>query len=556
MTREEIVEKLNGVGIYNIDALMARVYYYRSHLDAFISQYWKIRLADTQQVIARAFGLCEIMDIVQSRGYGKTWQMALCSLAMGTLYPGSSIVIASRTGRQARLVLDKIISIFARMPDIMREIESLPSNKATEGICVLKNGSTIMSTTQSKARGLRAKIIVVDEAPEVPEDKKSAILRPIRNETRMVCIQNHLKDYPSKMVSITSACNKSNPFYHGWLSTLTDMGRGDLSKFACALDYQSAQRVGITDATYFEEERRTLPSSIFASEYGSYFIGEESNSVFPYALTEPCRKLYTVETHAPKGSNSRYIMSLDIATSSEKNSDNAVQSVIRLFEREDGSFRKEQKFMKSYNGKKLSFLAEEVRKTYAHFPGTEVIVFDQRGLGDSLPEFFQTPWIDEETGVEYPPLGLDDGKTYIPGALNILHAVKANASLNEDMANATIQAMQQEAFLLPVSSRSIDGSEIVMLDEDGVELSRKTLTMEEKAIFLETDALQIEMGNIIRKTNPSGSSSFEPAKATQHKDRYSSVSMALGYIRQIERDNMSKKRQGGGERCQGIVSSL
>lgn len=40
--------------------------------------------------------------------------------------------------------------------------------------------------------------------------------------------------------------------------------------------------------------------------------------------------------------------------------------------------------------------------------------------------------------MEYPPLGLDDGKTYIPGALNILHAVKANASLNEDMANATI----------------------------------------------------------------------------------------------------------------------
>lgn len=73
MTREEIVEKLNGVGIFNIDALMARIYYYRSHLDVFISQYWKIRLADTQQVLARAFGFCEIMDIVQSRGYGKTW---------------------------------------------------------------------------------------------------------------------------------------------------------------------------------------------------------------------------------------------------------------------------------------------------------------------------------------------------------------------------------------------------------------------------------------------------------------------------------------------------
>lgn len=95
---------------------------------------------------------------------------------------------------------------------------------------------------------------------------------------------------------------------------------------------------------------------------------------------------------------------------------------------------------------------------------------------------------------------------------------------------------------MPVSSRAIDGAEIVIQDADGVEISRKTLTMEEKAIFLEADALQIEMGNIVRKTNPSGSSSFEPAKTTQHKDRYSSVSMALGYIRQIERDNMAKKR--------------
>ena len=59
-------------------------------------------------------------------------------------------------------------------------------------------------------------------------------------------------------------------------------------------------------------------------------------------------------------------------------------------------------------------------------------------------------------------------------------------------------------------------------DEDGEEESvkQKKLTLQEKAIFLEGDALQIEMGNIIMKTGTGGTILYDVARANQHKDRY------------------------------------
>lgn len=281
--------------------------------------------------------------------------MALCSIAIGVLYPGSTVVIASRTGDQARLVLEKIHDVFARIPDIAREIDTIPSVKSDKSVCLLKNGSKLMSATLPRARGLRAKILIIDEAPEVPADKKEAILRPIRNEKRLVCGQNNLRDFPSKMVSITSACQKGNPFFKEWLETLRRMGRGDPGQFACALDYRSAARVGITEMEYFTEEKKNMPTAKFLMEYGSVFVGAEENSVFPYDLTEPCRSLRDIETAMPKGSTAQYVMSLDIATSSRATSDNAVLCVVKLIEKEDGTYIKELKCIRSYNGKRISY---------------------------------------------------------------------------------------------------------------------------------------------------------------------------------------------------------
>ena len=99
---------------------------------------------------------------------------------MGVLYPGSLIAVVSGTAEQATLIVKKIQDYFIRNPEIMREIQA-DSHRAVQlsrnkGICTLKNGSKIESFSVGTMRGNRAKIVVIDESPEVKADDLDAIL--------------------------------------------------------------------------------------------------------------------------------------------------------------------------------------------------------------------------------------------------------------------------------------------------------------------------------------------------------------------------------------------
>lgn len=77
-------------------------------------------------------------------------------------------------------------------------------------------------------------------------------------------------------------------------------------------------------------------------------------------------------------------------------------------------------------------LAEEIRKLFhVRFPNSEKIVYDARGLGDSLDKFFDKEWVDPVTGKEYPPLVTDDTPNRSSTALPVLHPFRAVNSLNQ-----------------------------------------------------------------------------------------------------------------------------
>ena len=504
------------------------------------------------------FGNCDTIYFVQSRGFGKTWLTAVCCLAMAVLYPGSLIAVVSGTAEQATLVLKKIDNYFRKFPDIMREIDAaghapvqLSRNK---GVCRLKNGSIIESYSLGTFRGNRAKIVVIDEAPEVKKDDLEAIIKPVRNTTREICIQQGFKDYPSKLVSITSACLKSNYFYEAFVDAIKQRGKGAKRYFACALDYRAAARVGITDMEFFDEERKSMPESKFLMEYGSIFIGAEAGSVFPYELTEKCRTLREVETAMPTKSTSNYVMSVDLATSSAKHADNAVICLVKLVELDSGTFLKKLVFLQSYHGKRLDSLATEVRKLLVRFPNVIKVVVDCRGIGDAFPVFLKQPWIDPETNKEYPPLVPDNEHTLIHNALPLLRPVIANITVNSQMVSATTIALEQQSLEIPVNSRYILENHVVS-DDDADEGKRK-LTKQEKAIFVEADALQIEMGNIVGKETGAGSIVYDVAKSTQHKDRYSALGMAMRYIAELEEERKKKMYQSQNDMAIGLVTTF
>lgn len=547
----------------NYEAWAKQIWYWRTHLDRFIEEYFKIRLLPFQRVDARIIGNFQNINLVKSRGAGKTWLVALCCLALGVLYPGSLIAVISSTAEQAVLVVKKIDEKFINNSEILREIDSTRHNhpvqiNAHKGICTLKNGSKIESYSMGTFRGTRAKILICDEAPEIKKHDLDAIAKPVTNETRDICIQRAvfgMHDFDSKIISITSACLKNNYFYTSFVTTLRRMAEHDPGYFAWAMCYKEAVRSGLTKQTYFDNQRKDMTAEKFAMEFESKFLGAAEGAVFQFDLTDKCRTLRDVEVAQPARSTTEYVQSLDIATSSASNADNAVLTTIKLVELENGGYLKQVVRIQSYHGKRLDSLATEVRKNLVRFPNTVKVIVDVRGLGDAFPQFMNKPWIDPETGREYPPLVSDDEPTLIDGAVPLIRRFLANNTLNQQMVGETTVALEQESVQFPVNSRYIIDGRISDWEDDGEKGGRK-LTKEEYAIFLEADALQIEMGNIVGRQGANGNVLYDSAKSTMHKDRVSSLMMGIHYIAGLEEARKRKLLRGKTKISWGIVGSI
>ena len=541
--------------ITNWDLLEEQIIFYRTHLDIFIEDaFAPIKLTRDQHVIARQIGNCVDIKATCSRGFGKTWLAALCGFALCVLYPGTPVVVVSATAKQATLALGKLKLLASQNENIAREIQasnakSLVQVSKDSASCTLKNGSTLNSTSLESGRGIRGKIIISDEALDIDVEEFEAVASPIRNTTREIAFNYGFKDYQSKTITITSACEKSNGYYENFLADVRKMAQGDRTVFACALDYRAAAANGITDMEFFLREKERMPDLIFQMEYGSKFIGANSNSAFPFNLTTPCRTLEQIEMEQPKNSKSRYVICVDIATSQAKGSDNTVLSVEKFTEKTDGSFARKLVHIRSYNGKPLDFLAEEVRKYYhLRFPNTEKIIYDARGLGDSFDRFFDKEWIDPYSGKEYPPLVVDDMPLTNPDAQQILHPFRAVNQLNQRIYTNLRVALEKRTIELPMSERTMRAKQQEIEDPD------KRLSFEEMAVFLEADALQYEMGNIVEKTSASGNKTYDVPRANQHKDRYSSLAMANDYISELEKESIRTHKRG--PVCIGVVGSF
>ena len=541
--------------ITNFDLAEEQIIFYRDHLDIAIEDLFPpIRLTRDQHVIARAFGHGDDMKIVQSRGSGKTWLIALCVFTMCVLYPGTVAGICSGTAMQATIVLQKLKMLADQNINIANEISasnarSLVQLSKDKGKCTLKNGSYIESFSIDSMRGIRLKIAVIDESPEVDQASQDAIVAPTKNFRRDISFTYDFPDYPSKTVNITSACEKTNSFFDDFVRVCREMAKGTPGAFACALDYNAAAANGITDMDFFMKEKERMPSSVFDMEYGSKFIGANSNSALPFDLTAACRTLDKIEMEQPKNSKSNYVICLDIATSAAKGSDNSVLSVVKYTECNDGTYARKLVNMRSYNGKPLDYLAEEVRFYYhVRFPNTVKIVYDARGLGDSFDRFFDQEWIDPSSGREFPPLVVDDEPMSNPNAKQALHPFRAVNTLNQRIYTNLRVAFEKKKLDLPIQERTMRARQQAIEDE------KNRLTKEEMAVFLETDALQFEMGNIVEKTSASGNKTYDVPHAGQHKDRYSSLAMANDYISELEKENVKRFRRGAP--CIGVTSKF
>lgn len=538
----------------NWDLLEEQIIYFRTHMDMFIENaFAPVQLSPVQHVIARGIGNATTSAVIAPRGYGKTWLTAFIAVSLGVLYPGTRVLVVAPTADQATRVAEKIRDLTNENSNFRNELK--PSNAKTyvsiskdSSSCTLRNGSVIESVAIASARSRRAKLVIVDEARDVDMDVLRSVVLPTRNETRYNARTFHFQDFESKLIYISSACPKSFEFYKEFERIVQRRAHGDKRYFAVALHYRTPIVEGLTSEAYYEEEKRNNPEATFQMEYESKFLGAAEDSAFPFDLVQSCRTLDNIEMEQPKGSKSRYIISLDIATSKAKGSDNSILMVHKFTEKKDGSFLRKIVHIRSYNGVPLDFLTEEVRNYYhIKFPNTEKIVYDARGIGDSFDRFFDREWVDPVSGREYPPLVVDDEPLTNPDAVQALHPFRAVNTLNQRIYSNLRVALEKNRIEIPASSAIVKEKQYQM-DES------KRMSREEFANYREADALQIEMGNIVAKPGVNGNFLYDVPKATMHKDRYSSLAMGNDYISELEKENM--KRRGRGPVCVGVTGGF
>lgn len=547
----------------DIELLAKQIDYWRSHLDVFIIKYLGIKLKSTQRPIARAIGNGDEISIVKSRGYGKTWLLAVCACALAILYPGSPIRVISQSLNQAALILGKIeTELLPYYPALRNEVKYANKNQALSKssgrvTCAFTNGSFITTNSLKTITGERTKFLIVDEAPKINDDMYKKNARPTLNYRRPVCHKAKVffEDYSSKVVKITSASYKNTQFYKDFLTTLKGMANGNKGMYAFALNWESALRVGIGTEEWYKKERELMPLFLYQMEYGSIFMGETEGSYFPYDITEPCRNLITVELSQPKNSNSKYVISLDIALSSAKDADNAILEVGKIIENADGSYKRRLVNIRSFKGETMTSLAQETRKMYAKFPNTIKIIFDRGGLGRSYWEHLNSPWINPMTGVEHPPLVMDDdyeSLATIPNAVPILKGFIADNASNNQMAQSLRLSLEKRKIELPIGYRDLknvsfnsdDDIQYTKYDVEFINSMKSKYGIEFEAIFLEADALQIELGNVKRVTTGANNIVYQVSKGKgEHKDRYTSLGMMNLYIDEIEAENVRFKRK-------------
>lgn len=515
--------------------------YYRYYIDEFACDILGLRLFPFQRLILRAMARYQNSMLIACRGLGKSYIVAVFYICVAILYPNIKLGIASGNSQQARnVIIQKIKGELSKNEAIAREIK-FPI-KTGDGDCVVefKNGSEIRAITLAQDRGgdsarsWRFSYILIDEARLVKDEIIEEILIPMTKTKRQNAIRWNQSE-KGKVIFISSAYLKTSSLYKRFKFHYEEMLKGNKDYMAICFPYQVGVQAGLFDQDDIEKEleKPQMTKDKFAYEFEGRFVGSSGESYYPYELTNPCRVLERCEFQQPKKSNSIYVITHDVAVSTEKNSDNACTHVIKLKLKPNGTYTKQVVFTKTVNGLSLNKQRDFLRELiHIKFPNTVKLLIDAQGAGAGLPSMFYESWeyTDPKTGVvtEYPPIISDDEKSVdiLDNAIPLIRGVHGmNNFVN--------------LYYPYMKGCFEDGSLELLMQSAEVDNLYKSnmMSFDEYYQHVEHDILQSELSNIKQDFTNNEKMTYTRIVSGKKRDRATSLMYGLSYVCELETDN-------------------
>jgi hypothetical protein len=421
--------------------------------------------------------------IVASRASGKTWIIALWAITLAVLYPGTKVVVASKTIKQAGLVIEKIEDFVNDYPNIAREISKTTTNPNSYE-CEFHCGSSIVCVPSSEnARGRRSQFLIAEESRLIPREILEQVLKPML-ATRIppYRLKKEYRDDPDLkeegIISyITSAWYKSEYWYTYVRSCIKRMVQGDETANFLACDYLATTYHGIKTEAMIKNEMADNDALTVQMEYLNIPSGTSGKSFyklnhFPRVLH---KAFYPQRSETYNAKKNPYeikklegelrFVSVDVATRSGKANDLTIINATRAIPMIGKGYERQLLYIESFKGINTLTQAKRIKEVFFDFEA-DFLVLDLQNAGIGVYDALSQVTSSEERGIDFPAMTvvgeeydfIDDkvrkelvDRTLGLGAIQVIFPISASQQSNSVMASSLRNSLQKKLwkFLIP-----------------------------------------------------------------------------------------------------------
>lgn len=500
-----------------------------------------------------------------SRGTAKSFMVAVFAIVRAILYPGTNIVLASRTKKQSGLIVtEKIKWLSNNYPAIKREIHRLVTN-SNDHVVEFRNGSKITSVVSSdNSRGYRCHILIVDESRQVSNEILDTVLKPfleVRNPP-FTMESNEYDGYLEQPVyiQITSVGYKGEEWDIRANKMLKNIAEGSETNKVIFLDYLLTMKHNIKTREQIIEDKDDMDDIFFTMEMGNLRYGGARRSYYQYSMFkrtvkrpwipirfDPSNPKAKNKYDIPRAIGERRMVSVDCASAAGTVNDLTSISCFRMIPVKKG-FKSSLIYMEVFNGMNTELQALRIKQIYSEFTGArlpsgdfifdddDTLVLDIANIGRSIYDSLTGVSSDSERDIDYPPLKVMihhsipdvrykdlDERAISKDAFPCIYPIVGSAVTNSDVASSfrsrlksgllhfLVEKNEQEEIYIKKKNKD-------MFSHDDITLKAYVLSPNMNTSIMINEAISLEMSLV------GGDKIKLQERAGQLKDRYSSAS--------------------------------
>ena len=582
--------QFSGYHFFDPDTAMRSIisYCYQNWIFA-ARLFLNVDLMPFQGVVAHQLFDKTFYIIVATRGFGKSFMLAVYALLRAIFKQGSKIVIVSASFRQSQIVFNYIQDIF-KSSVVLQQICGSSRPKKDISMCSFQIGdSSIVSVplgTGEKIRGLRANVILTDEFSAIPEEIFQVIVRgfsvvsldPVGKvkakyrekeliEAGIDAGLLHEEEDGNQIILTGTAYYQFNHFYEWYTkykniiecgndrSKLRDIVGGEISEEE--LDQLNPEKFGVMRIPYYclpygymdegiiAQSKATMTKAHFEMEFGAEFYAD-SDGFFPMSLIQAVSifENYTIKLRGDK--DKKYIMGVDPA----RQSDHFSIVIVELDESETDR-RHKVVYAWATNEKKMKKTGEvnenqtyygacaiKIRQILSRF-NVQRIMMDAGGGGREIANYLQEKQF-LKAG-EKAIWDLNEPSQRMYEGIHILELISSNSAWVSDANHSMKKSIEEFRLLLPIydtigiekelNSMSMSSNSL----DKAINKVRNSMADTLEDVNEEIAEMKKELTNIVITGTPSGNEHFDLPKLigttkntrdVRRKDRYSALVLA------------------------------